>query len=369
MSRRISIRKVLFFAMWLVIGAGMLTLLIAAMGTQQRDACKDLAIVIKGVRGDDFFLDETDILKLLKVATKGKIKGQPKEAFDLQRMEELLESNQWVKDAQIYFDSRNVLHVTVTEREPVARVFTANGRSFYFDDQAQMMGLSEKLSTRLPVFTGFPDKKMVTSADSLLMKDIVSTALFINSNPFWSSQVAQINIDLSCGAGCREMEITPMIGNHVVKIGDGENIESKFNHLFIFYKQVLSKSGFDKYRSIDVRFDGQVVAAKSENPKVDSVQLRKNVEKLLKQIKEMEELNERQSLLPTPTAITPVMPAVDSSDKNPEPEEEQPEKPAVEARQPEKREGKTTNSNKDRGGKKSPEPTKKQPRAVMPKRN
>lgn len=358
--------------MWLVIGAGMLTLLIAAMGNQKRDTCKDFAVSIKGVRADDFFLDEADILKLLKVATNGKIKGQPKEAFDLQRMEELLESNQWVKDAQIYFDSRDVLHVIVTEREPVARVFTVNGRSFYFDDQLQMMNLSEKLSARLPVFTGFPDKKMVAAADSLLMKDIVATALFINSNPFWSSQVSQINIDLSCGAGCREMEMVPMIGNHIVKIGDGENIESKFNRLFIFYKQVLSKSGFDRYKSIDVRFDGQVVAAKSENPKVDSVQLRKNVEKLLKQIKEMEDLNERQSLLPTPTPMTPVMPAIDSSNLNMDSEEEQPGKPArrpEENRQPEKREGNRTNNNNDRGGKKKPEPAKKQPRAVMPKRN
>lgn len=358
--------------MWLMIGAGMLTLLIAAMGNQKRDTCKDFAVSIKGVRADDFFLDEADILKLLKVATNGKIKGQPKEAFDLQRMEELLESNQWVKDAQIYFDSRDVLHVIVTEREPVARVFTANGRSFYFDDQAQMMNLSEKLSTRLPVFTGFPDRKMVTAADSLLMKDVVATALFINGNQFWSSQVSQINIDLSCGAGCREMEMVPMIGNHVVKIGNGENIESKFNRLFIFYKQVLSKSGFDRYKSIDVRFDGQVVAAKSENPKVDSVQLRKNVEKLLKQIKEMEEFNERQALLPTPTPMTPVMPAIDSSNLNMDSEEEQPEQPArrpEERRQPENREGNKTNDNNDRRGKKKPEPVKKQPRAVMPKRN
>ncbi|RYG51289.1 MAG: FtsQ-type POTRA domain-containing protein, partial [Chitinophagaceae bacterium] len=158
MNTKRTIRKLLFVAMWVVIGAGMLTLLIAAMGKQKRDNCKDYAIVIKGIRSDDFFLDEADILRLLKVATKGKIKGQPKSAFNLQQMEELLEGNQWVKDAQLYFDSRDVLHVSVTEREPVARIFTAGGRSFYLDDSAQMMGLSDKLSTRLPVFTGFPDK-------------------------------------------------------------------------------------------------------------------------------------------------------------------------------------------------------------------
>jgi len=370
----------MFFAMWLVIGAGMLSLLIAAMGKQKSDTCKDYAVVVKGIRGDDFFLDEADILKLLKAATNGKIKGQPKTAFDLQRMEKLLESNQWVKDAQIYFDSRDVLHVAVTEREPIARIFTAKGRSFYFDDQAQMMGLSDKLSTRLPVFTGFPDKKMVTSNDSLLMKDIVTTAQYINGNPFWSSQVSQINIDMTCAA-CREMEMVPMIGNHLVKLGNGEDIDKKFDRLFVFYKQVLSKSGFDKYKTIDVRFKGQVIGAKSENPRVDSVQVRKNVEKLLKQINEMEELNERQALLPTPTPVTPVMPAVDSTRPLSEIEGELPEKPGTDTRAVNKpgnrrqqgsRENNTDRSNNRRETERhDPKPAQqtRTPRAVMPKRN
>lgn len=334
----------------------MLTLLIAAMREQKRDNCRDYSIVIKGIRGDDFFLDEADILRLLKAATKGKIKGQPKSAFNLQRMEELLEGNQWVKDAQLYFDSRDVLHVSVTEREPVARIFTANGKSFYLDEHAQMMGLSDRLSARLPVFTGFPDKKMLTAKDSLLMKDVVVTAQYINGNPFWASQVAQINLDLSCGADCREMEMVPLIGNHVVKLGNGENIDKKFNRLFIFYKQVLSKTGFDKYKTIDVRFDGQVVGAKSENPRVDSVQLRKNVEKLLKQIKEMEELSEKQALLPTPTPVQPVMPAVDSSKRN-ELNEADAEDNGADNNKKE---------NKDAGKKDvKPSAARKQPKAVM----
>jgi len=349
-----------------VIGAGMLTLLIAAMGKQKKDNCKDYAITVKGIRGDDFFLDEADILRLLKVATKGKIKGQPKSSFNLQQMEELLEGNQWVKDAQLYFDSRDVLHVSVTEREPVARIFTAAGKSFYLDEHAQMMGLSDRLSVRLPVFTGFPDKKMLTVKDSLLMKDIVATAQYINGNPFWSSQVSQINLDLSCGADCREMEMVPLIGNHVVKLGNGENIDKKFNRLFVFYKQVLSKTGFDKYKTIDVRFDGQVVGAKSENPRVDSVQLRKNVEKLLKQIKEMEELNDKQALLPTPVPVQPVMPPADSSKYNElnALEDQEPDNSRTENKAADKKEIKTERKVTDKKDVKT-SGGKKQPKAVM----
>jgi hypothetical protein len=56
---------------------------------------------------------------------------------------------------------------------------------------------------------------------------------------------------------------------------------------------VLSQSGLDKYKTIDVRFDGQVVAGRSENPKVDSVKLRKNVETLLQEINVVSEENDK----------------------------------------------------------------------------
>ena len=292
MNTKKAIRKILFVAMWVVIGGGMLTLLIAAMGKQKKNTCKDYSITIKAGEGDDLFLGKSDIVKLLKAATKGNIKGQTKASFDLLQMENLLEENVWVKDAQLYFDNKDVLHVKVKEREPIARIFTEGGKSFYIDEEEQTMQLSDKRSAKVPVFTGFPDKEMRKDRDSLLLHDVKLTAAFINSHPFWASQVAQVDMAPSEADGSWEFDMVPLIGNHIVKLGSGENIEQKFNRLFIFYQQVLSRTGFDKYKAIDVRYAGQVVGRKSDNPKVDSVRLRKSVENLLQQIKKMESENE-----------------------------------------------------------------------------
>jgi len=291
MNRKISIRKVLFVAMWLVIGGGMLTLLIAAMGRQKTDTCKDYSITIKGVKGADLFLDEKDVTKLLEAAAKGKIRGQRKELFNLRQMEQLLEDNNWVKDAELYFDNRDVLHVQVTERQPIARIFTTADKSFYIDDSGQQLPLSDKISARLPVFTGFPAKKVLTAKDSALLKDIVGTASFIANDPFWMAQVSQVAIQL-CGYNCWNFEMTPLVGNHTVRLGNGTDIDKKFRRLYIFYKQVLSKTGFDKYKSIDVAFAGQVIGVKGTTSKIDSIQLKKNVEALLKQSREMNEMME-----------------------------------------------------------------------------
>ena len=51
----------------------------------------------------------------------------------------------------------------------------------------------------------------------------------------------------------------------------------------IFYQQVLSKTGFDKYSTVDVQYSGQVIGSKTRTSKVDSMQLKKNIEKLLQE--------------------------------------------------------------------------------------
>jgi cell division protein FtsQ len=278
-----AIRKILFVALWLAIGGGMLTLLIAAIGKQKKDQCRDYAIRIKGEQ-NKFFIDDKDVLKLLKAATDGNVKGQAKSSFNLRRMEQLLEDNVWIKDAELYFDNRNVLHVSVTEREPVARIFTTAGRSFYIDESEKMMPLSDKLSAKVPVFTGFPGNKVLARKDSNLLHDVKTTATFILHDPFWMAQVSQVDITPE-----KNFEMTPVIGNHTVLLGNGENIDSKFNRLFVFYKNILSKTGFDKYKAINVQYAGQVIGIKDNGiSKADRDQMKLNVEKLLSQAREVQ---------------------------------------------------------------------------------
>jgi cell division protein FtsQ len=302
MDIRRTIRKVLFVTMWIVIGGGMLTLLLAAIGKQKRELCTDYAIKIKGVQSN-LFVDERSIVKLLELGGSGKIVGQKRSAFNLLNIEQLLKNNVWIKDAELYFDNHDVLHVLVTEREPVARIFTVTGKSFYIDETGKMMPLSDRISARVPVFTGFP-AKVLSIRDSVLLDEVRSAASFILHHPFWMAQVSQIDITPE-----RYFEMTPVVGNHTVYFGDGENIQQKFHRLFVFYKNVLSQAGFEKYKSINVQYAGQVIGVKGNNSKSDTVQLRLNVEKLLKEAREMQndsliaarELKEQKTIKVDPT--------------------------------------------------------------------
>jgi cell division protein FtsQ len=145
------------------------------------------------------------------------------------------------------------------------------------DSSGAKMPLLDKVSIRVPVITGFTSARRFNAADSALLNQVKKVARFIYTNEFWNAQVGQIDITAE-----RKFELVPVVGDHIIKLGSGDNIEDKLNKLFVFYKQVMSKVGFNKYAALDVQFNGQVVAVKKEpvSP-VDSIQLQKNIEELM----------------------------------------------------------------------------------------
>jgi len=279
-NTKATIRKILFVMLWVCIGGGMLSLLIAAIGKKNREDCTDYTIAIKG-SAEKVFINADDIRKILRSGAGSELKGQKISEIDLKKLEQLLRNNIWIRKAEMWFDNKNVLHVEVYEREPIARIFTNAGNSFYIDSTERKIPLSDRMSARVPVFTGFPDKKVYSAKDSLLFTDVKNVAIYIKNDPFWMSQVAQVNVTTD-----RDFELSPVVGNHLIKLGNGKDIEKKFNRLMIFYKQVLAQKGFDSYSTIDVQYTGQVVGTKrgSEKNKVDTVMLKRRVDEMLKQM-------------------------------------------------------------------------------------
>ncbi len=140
----------------------------------------------------------------------------------------------------------------------MARIFTTGGKSYYLDKDFVRLALSTKFSARVPVFTGCPlDKTKWNSADSLLLQQVKTISEFVTTNEFWMAQVAQVNYNDK-----KQFELIPTVGNHVIVLGDGKDLEAKFNKLYIFYKEVLAKAGWNLYTTIDVQYKGQV----SSNP-------------------------------------------------------------------------------------------------------
>jgi len=237
---------------WIALGAVTLVLLVAGINKKNHKVCSDIEVSING-DGNNYFIDAKGVAAVLKADNP--IKGEPIATINLKALEARLKKDKWIADAQLYFDNKQVLQVFVEEKEPVARIFTSAGSSFYIDSACKKLPLSEKLSARIPMFTGFPsDMTRLSRPDSTLLASAKELALFIQADDFWKAQVAQIDITPE------GFEMIPTVGNHIVELGKGGDWQQKFDRLFSFYKQVWTKVGFERYEKIDVQFKGQVVA-------------------------------------------------------------------------------------------------------------
>ena len=252
---RINIKKIITAFFWLVATISMVVVLVAAINTSNDATCAGVEVEI---RNDEnfLFLDRKQVLNLLTDSRNAAIKGRPVAEIDLRKLEAILRKNIWVKDAQLFFDKDRVLQVLVKQKEPIARIFTQAGNSYYLDTSGTYLPLSQgRPAIKLPVYTGLPTKlKLSRQSDSLLLADILSINKTLIEDSFWSAQISQVSV-----TPLYEFEMVPLIGDHIILFGDGEESVKKIRQLEIFYRNVMAKTGFNYYSVINVKYDQQVI--------------------------------------------------------------------------------------------------------------
>lgn len=249
-----SWKKIMLFGLWLAAGACLVLLSVSAMKRRSNEVCKGVDITIRNSRNKPF-ITEKEIASIL-LSKQGRIEGRNNAQLDLRAMEITLKTNVWIREAQLYLDNNNWLRVDIKEREPIARIFTKGGRSFFIDSAGIELPLVKPAEARLPVFTSLPVER-TRKIDSALLEGIKAISSVLLADSFWMAQIGQIDINKN-----KEFELVPMAGDQLILFGNGREAEKKFRKLRLFYEKVVKQVGWNKYRQIDLRFRGQVVAAK-----------------------------------------------------------------------------------------------------------
>ncbi|MDI9363355.1 MAG: hypothetical protein QM541_00285 [Flavobacterium sp.] len=248
-------KKTLIQALWLLAGVGTIVLFGAAMQQKNHKTCAGVNVEISGVE-DHLFIDENDVLAIIN--SKMAVNNQATSKINISAIETALEATAWVKKTELFFDNKQVLQVKIVERQPVARVFTAEGTSFYVDSNGLRLPLSDKLSARVPMFTNFPsDRPALAKPDSLLLQSVVAISKYLVADSFWMAQTAQIAITPQA-----TFEIVPTLGNQIIVFGTANDYAAKFNRLYTFYKKAWVQNGINTYEKLDVRYNNQVVAVR-----------------------------------------------------------------------------------------------------------
>lgn len=256
-----TILNVFVMLLWVSIGSGMVVLLVSAVKKEQSKLCKEVIVEFK----DDLpfrMLDETEIeYTLWPAARNSNPVGKQLVNLDLFYLEKQLEKNPWILDADLYIDQLNKLHLRVEQRNPVARLFTPEGNSFYMDEKYALLPVKLSDVISLPVFTNFYINPSLKSAsDSILLKRIIGLSKFIKSDSFWMAQVEQVNINAN-----QTFEVTTQMGDQLVQLGIRSDWQKLFSKLKLLYGRMSADGNWSKYIQIDLQYKDQAVCLKRES--------------------------------------------------------------------------------------------------------
>ncbi len=259
-------KKIVYIGLWVVFVLGTITLLSSTKIKQGSKVCDEMLIKIDTKSGMHFITDDDIILHLRK--TNMYPIGKSMSDISVEDLEKSIITIPEIENAEVYTTIDGKIGIEIEQRVPIVRIFNRNGYSFYIDENGYQMKVSEKYFPRLLAVTGYvndeitdlsareialnPDKRK-----SFKMDEIFKLVRFINKDKFWNAQIQQIDITQS-----GEIELIPTAGDHRIIFGTLENMEGKFNKLFIFYKEGLSNTGWENYKTVNIKYKHQIICTK-----------------------------------------------------------------------------------------------------------
>lgn len=201
-------------------------------------------IQIEFEQGDNLYITSEAVNKML-IQSSGNIKNQSKEKLFLRVLEQRVEENEMVENAEVYITIDGVLKTNILQRKPIARI-AVNTKSYYLDRQGKKMPLSKNYSARVPIING------VTSTEDLeLAYQFVKKVL---ENEFMKKQIIGVSINSR-----QEFTLKTRMGNQLIEFGKLERVKTKIKKLEAFYQKVIKDRTLEKYSKINLEYNKQVV--------------------------------------------------------------------------------------------------------------
>ena len=198
---------------------------------------------------------ESDIVGIIK-SIDNQIIGRPMRQINAEEFEKEIEKLKAIEKAEVYKvmirDStsfKGVLSVKIKHREPFVRVMSTGG-NYYLDKNGNKFPVSINYTANVLTVTGTID-------DDVAVNKLIPFIVYVENDDFWRAQIQQIHVESDGDA-----ILIPLVGDQLIELGSFDNYENKLRNMRAFYEQVLAKNNWDKYKTISVKYNNQVIAKK-----------------------------------------------------------------------------------------------------------
>jgi cell division protein FtsQ len=202
--------------------------------------------VVKFLGEENLFVTHATVSKLL-IVNQESVTNKPKEIIDLNVLENALNSNPMIKEAQVYINVDGQLTAEINQKKPIARVVT--NASYYVDADGTFMPLSTNYSARVPLVTGFVVKNN--------LHNVAVVARKVQTDEFLKNNVVEIHQNEN-----RSIDLKFRMDDFTIQLGSLNQLDKKINNLKAFYQKAMRDSTLNKYSVVNLRFDKQVICTK-----------------------------------------------------------------------------------------------------------
>lgn len=223
-------------------------------------------LVCKGIRVEvldsavNSFVTTADVKKYIDRSC-GTLIGQPLDSIDLEKVEKAVDSRSAVLKSEAYVTRDSMLNVTVTQRKPVVRFQKSDG-GFYADAEGYIFPLQSSYSSHVQIIDGaIPlaansgyKGEIEDPEERAWFMSVMNVVNFMEGSRTWKGKIVQIHVDRN-----GELTLVPREGNEKFMFGQPHSVAEKFRKMEKYYTTIIPEKGEKKYKTVDVRFDKQIV--------------------------------------------------------------------------------------------------------------
>ncbi len=198
----------------------------------------------------------------------GKVQSKAIGDIDVAGIAAFLKTKSYLENSNIMISIEGNVMIKAIQCVPIIRYYSTDGLEHFIGKDGRIMPISSTYQYKALIATGqiespIPDGGNIFSVADTNQKlrgelkclfEIHYLAGIITSDTILDALVEQINIT-SKG----KIQLATKVGTHIINIGDTTHAAEKLENLKYFYKYGLMKTGWNKYRKINLEFRNQVV--------------------------------------------------------------------------------------------------------------
>ena len=209
---------------------------------------------------ENMFISAEDINDILD-KNELNVMGYPIKKINSLIIEKEIEKNPSIQTAHVYGNVKGSINVRIKQRKPIIRIMSDKS-SYYIDIYGKLMPLSNNYTARVIPVTGYINRSykdyknsnLQSEKSDSLLRQIYLLAECIRVDKYWSVMCDQIRVDKNL-----DLNLIPKIGAKSILLSNKSEYYNDLKTLTTFYKEVLPVVGWEKYKSINLQYNKQIV--------------------------------------------------------------------------------------------------------------